>query len=118
MVKLVTLQQASDHLRRDTTDDDADLSVKVMAASRAVLNYIDDHSFLNSTGEPDYDSAGDPVGVPDPIHAAVLLVTADLYTDRDQENFRDGGTAPRVGEIIFSRTVHFLLDPYRIPTVK
>jgi hypothetical protein len=32
-MRLVTLQQASDHLRRDTTDDNADLELKVEAAS-------------------------------------------------------------------------------------
>lgn len=117
MVMLVSLQQASDHLRRDTTDDNADLELKIEAASLAVLNYIDDHSFLDSSGFPELDSAGDPIDVPRPIQSAVLLILGDLYADRDQENFREGGSSSRIGEILQSRTVHFLLDPYRIPTL-
>lgn len=115
MVMLVSLEQASAHLRRDTDDDDADLTIKIEAASQAVLNYIAPVDFLDSAGEPDFDSAGDPVGVPAPIQSAVLLIVGDLYTDRDMQNFREGGTAPRWGNITLSRTVHFLLDPYRIP---
>lgn len=118
MVMLVTIEQASIHLRRDTNDDDQDLILKIHAASQAVLNYITDHSFLDSSGEPEYDSGGTILGIPYPIQAAVLSVVGDLYTDRDQENFRDGGTMPRLGDIILSRTVHFLLDGYRIPTLR
>lgn len=115
---LVSLQQASDHLRRDTTDDNNDLTLKIQAASQAVLNYIDEQSFLNSSGQPDYDSAGNPQNVPYPIQAAVLLILGDLYADRDGQNFRDGGSHPRLGDIILPRAVHFLLDPYRIPVVE
>ena len=115
---LVSLQQASDHLRRDTGDDDNDLTLKIMAASQAVMNYIDtDQSFYNSAGIPDYDSAGVALDVPFPIQAAVLLILGDLYADRDGQNFREGGSTPRVGEIVIPRSAHFLLDPYRTPLV-
>ena len=39
-VMLVRLQEASDHLRRDTTDDDNDLTLKIKAASAAIINYL------------------------------------------------------------------------------
>ena len=118
MVMLVSLDQASEHLRRDTTDDDADLLVKVKAASQAVLNYISDSSFLNSSGEPDYDSAGSPVGVPDAIQSAVLILIGNLYTDRFGNEYTEPKASAdllRSGNIILPRTVHFLLDPYRSP---
>lgn len=117
MVMLVSLEQASAHLRRDTTDDNADLTLKIHAASGAVLNYISDADFIDSSGEPDYDSAGDPIGVPFPIQAAVLLILGDLYSDRDGYSFRKGDTSPRIGDIVISRSAHFLLDPYRSPVV-
>lgn len=112
---LVTLQQASDHLRRDTTDDDTDLTLKIQAASLAVLNYIDDHSFLDSAGNVEEDSAGNLLGIPEPIQCAVLLILGDLYADRDGAKFRDGMSTPRLGDIIIPRAAHFLLDAYRTP---
>lgn len=117
MIRLVSLEQASNHLRRDTIDDDSDLLDKIEAASRAVLNYIDDKDFLDSDGQIDYESSGEPIGVPAPIQSAVLLIVGDLYTDRDQQNFREGGNYERTGRVLFSRTVHFLLDPYRTPRI-
>lgn len=117
MVQLVSLQQASDHIRRDTNYDDNDLIDKIGAASEAVLNYITNHSFLNTTGEPDFDSAEQPIGVPRPIQQAVLILVGLLYVDRDSPDYRDGKTAPRLGDITLPRTVHFLLDPYRRPVV-
>ena len=57
MAMLVSLQQASDHLRRDTTDDDADLTIKIQAASAAIMDYLGgDVIPLLSTGEPEEDS--------------------------------------------------------------
>lgn len=116
MVMLVSLEQASVHLRRDTDDDDADLTIKIQAASQAVLNYIDPVDFIDSSGEPEFDSDGNPVGVPAPIQSAVLLIIGDLYADRDGVDYRSGNSTPRLGDIIIPRAAHFLLDPYRTPT--
>lgn len=113
---LITLEQASDHLRRDTGDDDADLLLKIEAASQAVLNYITDKSFLED-GHVVYDSAGEPV-VPRPIQAAVLIVLGQLYKDRDGQDMEGIRTSqPRLGDVVLPRTVHFLLDPYKTPVV-
>lgn len=121
MVMLVTLDQASDHIRRDTTDDDNDLTIKIEAASEAVLNYIDDHTFLDSTGFPETDSAGQILGVPKPIQQAVLLIVGMLYSDRDgaafSENSGSNSSNARLGQVILPKTCHFLLDPYRLPTL-
>lgn len=113
---LVTLQQASDHVRRDTDEDDANLLVYIEAASEAVLNYIDDYSFLNSAGDVEYDSAGEPL-VPKPLQQATLILLGHFYADRDATEFNRGESrnAPRLGEITLPRIVHFLLDPYHKP---
>lgn len=122
MVYLVSLEQASDHLRRDTTDDDNDLLLKIRAASGAIINYLGQERAnevieFDSFGDIVVDSNGDPVGVPETIQSAVLLLIGDLYADRDGRNFIEGGTAPRLEDIILPRTVHFLLDPLRKPRI-
>lgn len=113
MVMLVTLQKASDHLRRDTTDDDNDLTLKIAAASQAVLNYLKEVDFLDSAGEVD-----STMTVPEPIQAAVLLILGGLYNDRDGEDFLEGGNQDRIGKVVIPRAAHFLLDPYRTPTLQ
>lgn len=117
MVMLISLEIASEQCRRDTDADDATLTLMVKAASGAIMNYIDDHTFLNSAGEVDFDSDGSPIDVPEPIQQAVAMLVAQFYNDRDGEDFRDGKTAPRLGDIIIPRAMHFLLDPYRLPIV-
>lgn len=113
MTYLVSLEMAKQHLRVDS-DDDFDLNTKILAASGAVLNYITNHSFLDSSEETEVDSSGEIVGVPFPIQAATLIILGMLYKDRDGEGFTDN-TSARLGDIILPKTVHFLLDPYRKP---
>lgn len=107
---LVSLAQASSHLRRDTSDDDSDLTLKIKAASAAVLNYIDDNFiFLDSAGEPAVDSAGIAVEVPEDIQAATLLLIGYFYRDRDF----DTGNQYSMGYL--PAPVTALLYPYRTP---
>lgn len=89
MTKLVSLTQASEHLRRDTTDDDADLDLKIEAASEVVLNYLKDSpavTFINTDGEVEEDTAGNPVGVPRAIQIAVLMLVGIFYRDREGQS--------------------------------
>lgn len=118
MVRLVSISQASDHLRRDTTDDDNDLLLKIEAASGQVLNLISDHSFIETSGLPFEDSAGNFPDVPRPIQMAVLILVGVYYKDRDGYSYTEGETSPRLGDIIIPRAVHALLDPYRKPLVQ
>lgn len=111
MVMLVTLQEASDHLRRDTTDDDDDLTIKIKAASAAVLNYIETADFIDSSGEPDYDSSGDAI-VPFDVKAATLILVGMFYKDRD------GVDASKWPLGYLPMPVVSLLYPYREPTCK
>lgn len=102
MVMLVTLEQASDHLRRDTTDDNADLTLKIMAASNAVINYLKSASPYelerDSSGDIIYDSSGKPVPVEDSSGNPVVLPEVELatlyligvyYKDRDGETMKE-----------------------------
>ena len=84
-MRLVTLGQASDHLRRDTDADDSDLELKIEAASEAVMSYLKAGAdvFTDSAGEVMTDSAGDPIGVPRWAQAATLIMIGYLYRLRD-----------------------------------
>jgi hypothetical protein len=94
---LVTLQEARDHLRSDTTADDSDLTLKINAASGAVLNYLKGASpwqyEYDSNLGVQLDSAQQPIPFLDSngqkilrweVRAAVLLMVGYLYKDRDE----------------------------------
>lgn len=72
---LITLQEARDHLRSDDTADNADLSLKIEAASEAV------YSYLGSPAWPT-DSAGHDV-IPARVKQAVLSTVGWLYSERE-----------------------------------
>jgi hypothetical protein len=101
---LVTLEQASEHLRRDGSDDDADLTLKIHAASGAVLNHLKGANHfepeLDSNGKPVLDGDGKPVyttQVMYAVQAAVLLMVGYLYKDRDNDKNHEyeAGYLPR-----------------------
>lgn len=111
---LVTLQQASDHLRRDTTADDNDLTLKIHAASGMVMNYIQGpgvDGFTDSAGDVFVDSNDDPIFVPYEVQAATLIMVGYLYKNRDQnaDDAFDRGYLPAV--------VTAILCPFRDPSV-
>ena len=112
MVMLVSLTQASAHLRRDTDDDDADLTLKIHAASGAVINYLKaGATFLDSADDVEVDSFGDPVGVPFEVQAATLLLLGSLYSDRE-------GSEPDMWERGYlPKAVTALLYPLRDPAL-
>lgn len=108
----VTLQQASDHLRRDQTDDNDDLTDKIVAASSIVLNYIGDgvDDFINSSN---VDTAGDPI-IPGAVQAATLIMVGILY---DKVRSGDGINPQFTEHGYLPYSVMALLYPYRTPTV-
>lgn len=129
MTMLVTLQQASDHLRRDTSDDDADLTLKVKAASTAVLTYLRNTPYayvpaVDSNGEIARDSAGYPLPALDSngermiqpdIQNATLLLIGEFYKMRETE--QEGAIDAQWGYGYLPRPVVALLCPYRDPAV-
>lgn len=126
---LVTLQEASDHLRRDTDYDDDDLTLKIHAASAAVMNYLKRDSLAyeperDSSGEIVRDSNGWPVPMLDSsdepvvrfeVKAATLLMIGELYKNREGEQ---GGEIPtQWGYGYLPRPVVALLYPLRTPAL-
>lgn len=117
---LVSLSEASNHLRRDTTDDNDDLQIKIYAASASIMNYLKESaSFLDSTGLPEIGSDQIAI-VPYPVKAACLIMVGVLYNDRDGEDYvkpSGSGNQARFGLMPLPRAAQFLLDPYRTPTL-
>jgi hypothetical protein len=111
---LVSLAQAKLHLRADSsTHEDADIELKILAASLAVLNYMETgaDAFLDTDGQVPTDTARDPYGVPEDVRAATLILLGDFYRNRDGENNSEYefGVLPRV--------VVSILYPYRTPSM-
>lgn len=88
-MRLVSLEQARQHLRSDTDHDDADLELKIETASEMVMSYISETvkaGFTDSAGEVYEDSSGIALGVPRRIMSATLITTAYLYKERDGDS--------------------------------
>lgn len=127
---LVTLEQASEHLRRDTTDDDNDLTLKIKAVSRAILNYLKDDMLaykfeMDESGKPVLDSSGDIMYIVDSsgdyvareeVQQAALMMIGVVYADRQAQQYIDGAAEARLGNMSLPKAVHWLLDPIRKPT--
>jgi hypothetical protein len=87
-VRLVSVEAASAHVRRDTVDDDDDFAIKIEAASEMVLDYIGSAAdpWTDSAGQPFEDSNGEAMDVPKRVQAATLIMVGYLYRERDASN--------------------------------
>lgn len=132
---LITLEQAQQNLRIEPggsggNADDADLTLKIEAASCAIATYVKrtDSLYipeLDSSGQIVRDSSGYPVpaldssGVatvrPD-VQAACLLLVGTYYKQREAE--QDGAIDPQYGYGYLPRPVVALLYPYRDPALQ
>lgn len=111
MTMLVTLDQAKAHLRVTHSSDDADIELKVEAASGAVLNYLKSaaDAFLDSSGEPIMTTDSPPVStVPREVQQATLLMLGWMF------NFREGegqGMTPGYLPVAVVSLLYPLRDP-------
>ena len=117
---IVTRQQAADHLRIDDATPEADdLDLKILAASSAVLTYVErDVSYYETTTEDDeYYSASGPTAdddsdatydFPYEMQAAVLLLVGDMHRFRDSGDFQY-----KLGPAQLPQTVRALLYPLK-----
>ncbi len=102
---LVTLQQAKQHLRITSSDEDEDLERKLDHATAIVLDYIARSSDVDWTATI---AAWDEITAPMVVQAAILRVCANLYQfrgddsdkDRDWSSERDGYLAPDVTSLL------------------
>jgi hypothetical protein len=104
---LVTLDQVKAHLRVDNDDEDDDLTLKIHAASAAVLSYLKDTAYLY------VDTSGETIAdIPYQVQAATLLLMGAFYGNRGE----DGGQSSGFGNYLPPAVVA-LLYPLRVPTV-
>lgn len=105
---LVEFERVRDHLRLDEYCDALTVELYQLAAEAAITSYLDrpvlpPHATLPGVGTPGYDGTAIKAG-PD-IAAAVLLLTASLY-----ENRESGG----IVEPTLPVPVRALLAPWRV----
>ena len=101
---IVTLQEARAQARVDESEADAELTLKIMAASKAVVTYL-----------KLADEAAIPVDVLPVAKLATLIMVAEYYKNR--EAAQDGEVDSRYGYGYLPRPAVALLYPYRDPTV-
>lgn len=100
---IVTLQQARDHLQAAHLSDDADLTLKIEAASQAVVTYL---KLASETEIPATASFA--------VQQATLLLVGEFYANREGEQ---GGAVPsEYGYGYLPRPVVALLYPHRDPS--
>jgi hypothetical protein len=129
MDPLISLDEANLHLRRDSSDDDSDVELKIMAASEAITEYLrpwgsvwlqaedsNGNPMFDSAGRevPATDSAGDKIGVKTVVKQACLLLVGEFYKSREGEatgleSVSSFGTLPR--------SVVMLLYRFRTPVM-
>lgn len=80
---LVSLETAKAHLRETAHDIDADLDLKLEAAEAIVLGYIARPSDEDWTATI---AGWTEATVPAPVRMAILIMVADLWRDRGDED--------------------------------
>lgn len=127
MTELVTVQEASAHLRLDTNPSSPDglwLTIFIPAISEAVLNWLKDEwrAYVpeeDSNGVIE-DSNGDPIPSTVPhwsVKAAVLIELANVYRYREGEG-KDNVVTPDAGYgYVLNKASTALLAPLRKSTV-
>lgn len=121
MTQLVTLDEAKAHLRVDHDEDDADIEIKIEAASAAILNHIGDSQYLF------LDTGGDELDLEDTstdqaahrarhlCRQATLLMVGEFY--RNREPAATDVVPERFGYGYLPRAVVALLASLRTPTI-
>ncbi|KRD71443.1 head-tail connector protein [Lysobacter sp. Root96] len=117
---LVSLETARSHCRIDEEDSsggsphDPMLSAYIRAASEAVLTYLTEPAFVDSSGEVPTDSSGEPI-VPADVQQATLLLVGEFFNSREAQ--QEGAIDAQFGYGYLPRPVIALLFPYRVPVI-
>lgn len=108
---LVTITLAKKHLRVDHSEDDAEIEVYLAASELSVARYLDRAIYGSSEdsppGAPPSGDDGTAIEINAAIAAAILLLTGDLYENREPN-------PEVVTEAMMPRSVRALLAPYRV----
>ena len=92
---MLTLIETKAHLRVDSNDEDVLITSLIAAATAATANHLDNASLvLDATA-------------PAPVKAAMLLMIADLFENREGQTER---------QLFSNQTYGRLLQPYQVLT--
>jgi len=120
MTMIVTLEQAKAHLRVSHDSDDEDITLKIHAASGAIISYLKSAAdvFLDTTGEVLGMSDSPPVSsAPYVVQQATLLLVGDFFKDREPSTEEVALTQFGHGYGYLPRAVVALLYPLRDPAL-
>ncbi len=85
---LVTLAQAKEHLRVTEDHEDADIQLKLNAATQMAVEFLDRAVYATQADLDAAVAAGDPGPCPmvatDMVRAGILLLLGDLYANREE----------------------------------
>lgn len=85
---LVTLKQAKAHLRVVSDVEDADIQLKLNAATEMAVSFLDRAVYATKADMDAAVSAGDagpcPMVATDMVRAGILLLLGDLYANREE----------------------------------
>lgn len=85
--QLVTLDQAKEHLRIDSADGDADIALKLSAATEQAIAYLDRAVYADDAAMQAAIAATtagpDPMVCTDMVRAGILLILGDLFSNRE-----------------------------------
>jgi len=85
---IVGLEQAKQHLRVVGDDEDADIQLKLNAATAMALAFLDRAVYASRSELEAASAAGDPGPAPmvadDAVRAGILLILGDLYANREE----------------------------------
>lgn len=104
---LVDIALVKKHLRAfDFDDDDTEIAAYQAAAETIISEYLDRVVYAAGSGPPSGDD-GTAMAVTAPITAAVLLLTSDMYQNRESDAWDSA-------QATLPKTVRALLAPYRV----
>lgn len=91
MTALVSVAQAKARLLFDHDYDDADFELMIAGASAAVLTYLklERDAYADSSGNIPEDSNGDPIGVPEEVQNATLILVGIMKRDPSGAQMKD-----------------------------
>lgn len=113
-MKFCTLQEAKDHIRVDTNDEDNYIDALIDASSDAVYHYIKSSTpdWFADNGYPYVDSSGISE-VPANVRHATLFLIGYLFNDRDNNGLYKQFSGGNFDHGFLPRPVIAMLYPYR-----
>lgn len=106
MIRLVSLARVKHWLNVIHDHDDAKLNFAILAASRAVMDYLelaDSDIEMDSDGAQIFDSNDDPEGVPEIEQVATAILVGKMYDGVDPKALEYGRLPIEVTSLLYIR---------------